>query len=259
MKLATWNINSITVRVPQLLDWLKLRQPDIVCLQETKCSDERFPASELREVGYHSTFFGQVAYNGVAILSREEAFKVQRAFPDEAPDCQRRLIDATIGPVRVIDVYIPNGAAVGSDKFAYKLNWLGRLRRYLDENCSPRENILLCGDFNIAPEPRDVHDPILWEGHVLFTHEERDALKLIGDWGLIDLFRKHHTESGLYSWWDYRAGAFRRNRGLRIDHIWATATLAERCVGVEIDKSVRSAERPSDHAPVVADFDLGTN
>ncbi|MEP7272737.1 MAG: exodeoxyribonuclease III [Acidobacteriota bacterium] len=256
LKIATWNVNSIAVRLPQLLDWLRSSRPDIVCLQEIKCTDDRFPAAEIEELGYQSAVFGQPTYNGVAILSLGPIENVHRAYPDDDPGGQRRLIDATIGPVRVIDVYIPNGFQVGSDKFAYKLQWLARLRRYLEESCDRSENLILCGDFNIAPEPRDVHDPAAWEGRVLFTKEERDALQVIADWGLIDLFRQHHSETGLYSWWDYRAGALRRNLGLRIDHLWATESLAAKCTGAEIARSVRQLDRPSDHAPVIAEFDL---
>jgi exodeoxyribonuclease-3 len=257
VKIATWNVNSIAVRIPQLVDWLKAEQPDIVCLQETKCTDDKFPFGPLDDLGYEAAVFGQQTYNGVAILSLKPLTNVRRAFPDDEDEAQRRLIEARVGGVRVIDVYIPNGFAVGSDKFAYKLAWLSRLRRYLDESGSNEEHLVLCGDFNIAPEPRDVHDPRLWEGRVLFTEDERNALREVQDWGLVDLFRQHHEESGAFSWWDYRAGAYRRNHGLRIDHMWATRSLAAKCTSAEIVRSLRSLERPSDHAPVVASFDLG--
>ena len=256
MKIATWNVNSIAVRIPQLVDWLSAERPDVVCLQETKCTDDKFPFTQLTDIGYETVAFGQQTYTGVAILSLSPLASVSRGLPDDDSEAQRRLIEARIGPVRVIDVYVPNGFAVGSDKFAYKLEWLARLRRYLDQSASPDENVVLCGDFNIAPEPRDVHDPRLWEGRVLFTEDERSALKDVTSWGLTDLFRLHHEEAGAFSWWDYRAGAYRRNHGLRIDHIWATKGMAARCTEVQIAKSMRSLERPSDHAPVIATFDL---
>jgi exodeoxyribonuclease-3 len=256
LKIATWNVNSIAVRIPQLVDWLKGERPDVVCLQETKCTDDRFPFEPLKELGYEVVVFGQQTYNGVAILSTMPITDVRRAFPDDEETAQKRLIEARIGPLRVIDVYVPNGFAVGSDKFTYKLAWLARLRRYLEETGSKEDNVLLCGDFNIAPEPRDVHDPKLWEGRVLFTMDERNALKEVQDWGLIDLFRMHHAEPGSYSWWDYRAGSYRRNHGLRIDHMWATQPLAQRCTHAEILRGLRTLDRPSDHAPVVATFDL---
>ena len=256
MKIATWNVNSITVRLPQVLDWLAANRPDVLCLQETKCIDERFPKDAFREAGYETEFFGQQTYNGVAILSTIKAKDVQRGFPDDGVDAPKRLIAASVGPVRVIDVYIPNGSEVGSDKYQFKLEWLRRLRRYLDEECDPKQMLVLCGDFNIAPEDRDVHDPALWEGKVLFSEPEKAALRVIADWGLIDVFRQHHPEPGFYSWWDYRAGGFRRNNGLRIDHLWATAPLAKKCLSASIDTAPRKLERPSDHTPVVAEFEV---
>jgi exodeoxyribonuclease-3 len=254
MKIATWNVNSISVRLPQVLDWLAANRPDVLCLQETKCVDERFPADAFRQAGYASETFGQPTYNGVAILSTAGCQEVRRGLPDDGADAPRRLIAASVGPVKVVNVYIPNGSAVGSDKYQYKLEWLRRLRHYLDAECDPRQPLVLCGDFNIAPEDRDVHDPALWEGQVLFSQPEKDALQVIRAWGLVDVFRQHHPEPGFYSWWDYRAGAFRRNHGLRIDHLWATAPLAEKAVSAWIDKVPRVLERPSDHAPVVAEF-----
>jgi exodeoxyribonuclease-3 len=254
MKIATWNVNSITVRLPQVLDWLAVNRPDVLCLQETKCIDERFPAAAFRPAGYEVETFGQPTYNGVAILSTAPCSRVERGFPGETAEAPRRLIAASIGPVRVVNVYIPNGQVVGSDKFQYKLEWIARLRCYLDERCDPGLPLVLCGDFNVAPEERDVHDPALWEGKVLFSQPERAALKVVRDWGLVDTFRLHHEEGGFYSWWDYRAGGFRRNDGLRIDHLWATSPLAQKCAAAWIDKVPRALERPSDHAPVVAEF-----
>lgn len=256
MRVATWNVNSISVRLPQAIAWLETQKPDVLCLQEIKCTEDRFPEGAFRALGYESAVFGQPTYNGVAILSRMPIRDVEYGFPDDEEEAQRRLIAATINGVRVIDIYVPNGSEVGSDKYAYKLAWLARLRRYFDEDCHPEQLLILCGDFNIAPESRDVHDPELWEGRVLCSQPERTALKDITEWGLVDVFRRHHSESGIYSWWDYRGGGFRRNHGLRIDHIWATAPLAETSISAEIDRSVRALERPSDHAPVIAEFNV---
>ena len=259
MKIATWNVNSIAVRLPQLVDWLKATQPDVVCLQEIKCTDDCFPAQSLSELGYQAVTWGQRTYNGVAILSRGPMVDARRGFPEDPGDAQCRLLDVMIGPVRVINVYVPNGSHVGSEKYVYKLAWLARLRRYFDETCSTNQPLVLCGDFNIAPEPRDVHDPVLWEGRILFSKPEREALRVIGEWGLVDVFRRHHSEPGLFSWWDYRAGAFRRNHGLRIDHLWATPALAGVSSSAEIDRKMRTLERPSDHAPVIAEFKVAVS
>ncbi len=256
MKIATWNVNSIAVRLPQALDWVKTNQPDVLCLQEIKCTDDKFPAESFKELGYHAEIFGQPSYNGVAILSRTEASQVQKGFPDDAPDAQRRLLSAHIDGVRIINVYIPNGSEVGSEKYAYKLAWLSQLKSFFEKHCSKQEPLMLCGDFNIAPEDRDVHDPILWYGKILCSPEEREALNQIAQWGLVDVFRQHHQERGLFSWWDYRGGGFRRNFGLRIDHLWATTPLAAKSVTCLIDTTPRKLERPSDHAPVLAEFKL---
>lgn len=256
MRIVTWNVNSIAVRLPLVADFLGSLRPDIVCLQETKCPDERFPAADFASLGYESVFYGQPTYNGVAILARSPVTDVERGFPDDDIGSHRRLIAGTVNGVRVINVYIPNGSEVGSEKYAFKLAWMAKLRKYLDERCSRDQLLVLCGDFNVAPEARDVHDPELWEGRVLFSEPEREALKKIADWGLVDLFRVHHSEGGHYSWWDYRGGGFRRNHGLRIDHLWATGKLAALCTSVEIDRTQRALERPSDHAPVIAGFKL---
>ncbi len=256
MKVATWNVNSIAVRLPQALDWVKANQPDVLCLQEIKCTDDKFPADSFKELGYHAEIFGQPSYNGVVILSRTEASQVQKGFPDDDPDAQRRLLSALIGGVRIINVYIPNGSEVGSEKYAYKLAWLSQLKNFFEQHCSNQEPLVICGDFNIAPEDRDVHDPILWYGKILCSPEEREALNQIAQWGLVDVFRQHHQERGLFSWWDYRGGGFRRNFGLRIDHLWATTPLAAKCVSCVIDTAPRKLERPSDHAPVIAEFNL---
>lgn len=256
MKIATWNVNSITVRLPHVLDWLEGNEPDVLCLQETKCIDEKFPLAAFTERGYRVEIFGQPTYNGVAIVSRHPLHDVRRGYPDDAPDAQRRLIAATIESVRVVNVYIPNGSEVGSDKYDFKLGWLKRLRAFCDEECDAGKSSVLCGDFNIAPADEDVHDPQLWAGKILCSEAEREALEQVRQWGWVDLFRKHHPEGGHFSWWDYRAGGFRRNHGLRIDHLWATESLAKKCTNAWIDKVPRALEKPSDHAPVVAEFKI---
>ena len=256
MKIATWNVNSITARLPLVKQWLEMALPDVLCLQELKCMDEKFPAEELAELGYKSEVFGQRTYNGVAIVSRSGCTDVRRGLPDDEEGAQARLIAATIEGVRVVNVYVPNGQFVGSDKYRFKLEWMQRLRRFFDKEFEKSEQVLLCGDFNVAPEERDVHDPLQWEGHVLFSKHERTALEKIREWGFEDAFRLHHEEGGHYSWWDYRQGSFRRNNGLRIDHIWVSRPLARRCTEVWIDKEPRTWERPSDHTPVIGAFDV---
>jgi exodeoxyribonuclease-3 len=254
MKLATWNVNSIAARLPLVLKWLGEAQPDVLCLQETKCTDDKFPADAFAELGFEAATFGQKTYNGVAILSRTPLTSVQRGFPDDDETAQARLLAATAGGVRVVNVYIPNGAFVGSDKFFFKLDWMHRLRAFFNEGYQKRERVLLCGDFNVAPEERDVHDPKQWQGKILFSRREREALAEIKAWGFEDAFRLHTEEGGHFSWWDYRAGSFRRNTGLRIDHIWTSEKLAADCTASWIDKEPRAWERPSDHTPVLAEF-----
>lgn len=254
MKLATWNVNSVTARLPLVVKWLEVTRPDVLCLQETKCTDDKFPSDTFAELGYKSETFGQKTYNGVAILSRAPLRLVQRGFPDDDDTAHARLLAATTGGVRIVNVYIPNGAFVGSDKYFFKLDWMRRLRAFFDEGYKKRELVLVCGDFNVAPEERDVHDPRQWKGKILFSRREREALSVIKDWGFEDAFRLHTEEGGHFSWWDYRAGSFRRNAGLRIDHIWTSEKLAADCTASWIDKEPRSWERPSDHTPVVAEF-----
>lgn len=256
MKIATWNINSIGVRLQHVLDWLSLNRPDVLCLQEIKCKDEKFPAEAFRELGYQAEVYGQKTYNGVATLSLAQAANVRKGFTDDGEDAQRRLLAATVNGVTVVNVYIPNGSEVGSEKYQYKLNWLEKLRKFLDENLDPTQLAVLCGDFNVAPEDRDVHDPKLWAGQILCSEAERNALQKVEDWGLVDVFRQHHDDEGVFSWWDYRGGAFPKNLGLRIDHLWATEPLSKLCSAIWIDKTPRALERPSDHAPVVAEFDV---
>lgn len=254
MKIATWNVNSITVRLPQVLEWIDHNRPDVCCLQETKCVDEKFPADAFKNLGYQVEVFGQRTYNGVAIVSLSPVNDVRRGLPGDETDTHCRLIAGTVDSIRIVDVYIPNGSEVGSDKYVFKLAWLARLHNFLDRHCDPKQPLVLCGDFNVAPEDRDIHDPVLWDGKIMCSDAERAALKNIREWGLVDVFRIHHEEAGHFSWWDYRAGAFRRNNGLRIDHIWATEILAKKSVNAWIDRIPRALEKPSDHVPVVVEL-----
>jgi exodeoxyribonuclease-3 len=252
MEIATWNVNSIRIRLPRLLAWLERRRPDIVCLQETKVIDEDFPRLEIESLGYRCLVNGQRTYNGVAILTRFEPSDLIFSLPGDEPDIDRRILVATIEGIRVASVYAPNGGWVGSDKYAYKLAWYRRLREFLDASFNPQSDVVLCGDFNVAPEDRDVWDPVMWKGRVLFSEPEKEALRSLMAWGLKDALRLHHSEGGLYTWWDYRAGALHRGWGLRIDHILITESLGKRCVNVEIERDERKGPKPSDHAPVVA-------
>ena len=253
MKLATWNVNSLKVRLPQLLDWLVSRQPDVVCLQETKLEDKAFPRAELESAGYLAAFAGQKTYNGVAILSRLPLSEVSVGIPGLA-DEQQRLIAATVDGVRVVCGYFPNGQSVGSEKYAYKLRWIEALTAWLRDEIARHPRLALLGDYNIAPEARDVHDPKAWEGQVLFSEPERAAFRRLLELGLKDAFRLFEQPEKIYSWWDYRMLAFRRNMGLRIDHILLSADLARNCAACTVDKEARKAERPSDHAPVLAEL-----
>jgi exodeoxyribonuclease III len=252
---ATWNVNSLKVRLPHLLDWLAQHGADVVCLQETKLTDDRFPVDDLQAAGYRSIFAGQKTYNGVAILLREASTAppadVQVNLPN-FEDEQKRLIAVTFDGLRVVNGYFPNGQAVGSDKYEYKLKWLAALTDWLRGELARHERLLICGDFNIAPEPRDVHDPALWEGQVLFSEPERAAFRALLDLGLKDSFRLFEQPARSYTWWDYRNLAFRRKMGLRIDHILLSGAAAARCTACAIDVEPRRREQPSDHAPVLA-------
>jgi exodeoxyribonuclease-3 len=256
MKLATWNVNSIRSRLERLLRWLEKAQPDILCLQELKVVDEGFPHEAIREAGYHAAVFGQKTYNGVAILSRNEPREVRRGFEDGVDDSHARFIAAEISGIQVLSAYVPNGQTVGSEKYAYKLQWLERLRVYLARRYAPETPLVLCGDMNVARDENDVAHPARWETTVLFHPEVRAALDGVRQWGLIDVVRQHHPEGGIYSWWDYRMLAFPKNDGLRIDHIFATQPLARRCTAAAIDRDERKGKQPSDHAPVLAEFDV---
>lgn len=255
VKIATWNVNSLRVRLPQLSDWLKQQTPDIVCLQETRIIDDDFPATACRDLHYHVIFNGQKTYNGVAILSRMEPANVEKDMPG-FDDAQKRVIAASYGDVRVINVYVPNGGAVGSDKYFYKLDWLKQFADYVREQLHSYPKLIVAGDFNVAPEDRDVYDPTAWAGAVLASEPEREGFRRLLSLGLGDAFRKLEAGPGHYSWWDYRIGAFRRNLGLRIDHILASPSLLEACDACYIDSAPRGLDRPSDHAPVIAEFKL---
>ena len=254
MRIATWNVNSIRSRIERVADWTARERPDVLCLQEIKTTDDGFPFDVFADLGYEAEVFGQKTYNGVAILSRLPMTKVVRNLPDDEPDAPRRLIAATIGKIRVVNVYVPNGQSPESEKFVYKMDWLARLRAFLDATAKPGGSLVLLGDFNIAPEERDVRYIDLWRGHIHFHPKEHEALARITSWGLHDLLRKHHEEGGLFSWWDYRQLAFQKNNGLRIDLILGTKKMLGRCTGVEIFRDERKGESPSDHVPVVAEF-----
>lgn len=255
MKIATWNINSLKVRLQHVIDWLAMSRVDVLCLQELKLTDDKYPRAALEAVGYRSWFSGQKTYNGVAILVRDglpvDEAVVIRNIPG-FDDLQQRLIAATIDGVRVVSAYFPNGQAPGTDKFAYKLSWLAALREWVAAEMRAHPQFALTGDYNIAPEDRDVHDPQAWEGQNLVSPEERDAFRSLVELGLVDAFRCFEQPDKSFSWWDYRMLAFRRNAGLRIDHILLSPSLAQRCSACEIDKTPRRWDQPSDHAPVIA-------
>lgn len=255
MQIATWNVNSLRVRMPQLATWVGVSPVDVLALQEIKLQDEEFPLAEVEALGFKAAWSGQKTYNGVAMLARGEIVDVERGIPGY-DDVQRRVLGATIAGVRVINVYVPNGQAVGSEKYAYKLQWFEALRTYVAAQLTRHPRLVILGDFNVAPEDRDVHDPAAWEGHVHVSPPEREALSKLAGLGLKDSFRLFDQPERSYSWWDYRAGAFRRNNGLRIDLILASESLAGACRSCHIEREPRSWERPSDHAPVVAHFDI---
>jgi exodeoxyribonuclease-3 len=256
LKIASWNVNSLRVRLEQVLAWLADAKPDVLGLQETKLTDEKFPVAEFEALGYRCAFSGQPTYNGVALLSRQPLEDVSTAI-DGFGDEQRRVLAATIGGVRIFNLYVPNGQSVDSEKYQYKLAWLDALRAQLSAEIQRHERVLLMGDFNIAPEDRDVHDPAAWEGKVLCSQPERDALRRIMALGFTDTFRLFDQPDASFSWWDYRAAAFRRNLGLRIDLILVSDALRRGCTLSAVDTAPRKLDRPSDHAPVFAEFELG--
>jgi exodeoxyribonuclease-3 len=257
MKIATWNVNSIRARLDRLLGWLGRATPDVVCLQELKVPDEEFPVEEIRAAGYHAVFHGQRTYNGVAILSLAEPADVRPGFDGGTGEDQARLIAATVRGIRVLSAYFPNGQAVGSDKWGFKLQWIGQLADHLAARYRPTDPIALCGDFNVAPEDRDVARPEEWRDSVLCHPDARRALEPLRRWGLTDTMRLHETGPGPYSWWDYRMLAFPKGNGLRIDHIFATAPVAGRCVRAWVERNERKGKLPSDHAPVMIELTGG--
>jgi len=264
-KVASWNVNSLRVRLPHVLDWLDSEKPDVLGLQELKLTDEQFPVEEIREAGYHASFAGQKTYNGVALITKSPAQDIIKAMP-RLDDPQKRVIAGTVpyslsktesknqDLIRVINLYVPNGQEIGSDKYDYKLTWLSKLADFLAKEMSQYPNIIVMGDFNIAPGDSDVYDPEAWQEHILCSTPERQALKRLLDLGLNDTFRLFEQEPELYSWWDYRAAGFRRNRGLRIDLVLSSESLSNQCKAAYIDKAPRKLERPSDHAPAVSEF-----
>jgi exodeoxyribonuclease-3 len=253
MKIASWNVNSLNVRLPHVLAWNAVARPDILALQETKLTDDRFPADALLEAGYHSVFSGQKTYNGVAVLSREPARDPVTDIPG-LDDHQRRILAVTIGDIRVINLYVVNGSEVGSEKFDYKLHWLEKVTDWLGEEMKQHENVVVLGDFNIAPDDRDVYDPEDWAGKILCSAPEREAFEKILGLDLTDTFRMFEQEERTWSWWDYRMNMFRRKLGLRIDLVLASPAMTSRCTASYVDIEPRRQERPSDHAPAIAEF-----
>jgi len=253
MKIASWNVNSLRVRLPHVLDWLSDNQPDMLALQETKMTDDQFPADEIREAGYEVSYSGQKTYNGVAILSRQQQLDLVTDVPD-LEDPQRRILAATIDGVRLINLYVVNGQEVGSEKYDWKLHWLDKVSDYIETQLREYEKLVVVGDFNIAPADEDTWAPEEWKDRILCSKPERAALQRLLDMGLIDTFRLFEQEPDTFSWWDYRAAGFRRNRGLRIDLVLASPEMRKVCTAGYIDKAPRRLERPSDHAPVVAEF-----
>lgn len=255
LEIATWNVNSLRVRLTQLVEFLGAHPVDAIVLQEIKLEDKDFPEAELAALGYHGAWLGQKTYNGVAVLGRTPPADVVRGIPGY-DDPQSRVIAATIAGVRVVCVYVPNGQSVDSDKYGYKLDWLGHLARYMEQLAGQYAHVVVLGDYNIAPDDRDVHDPAAWAGQVLVSVPERAAYARLCGHGYVDVFRRTTEDAGHYSWWDYRGGGFRRNHGLRIDLILATEALAAHCTHCVIEKEPRRWERPSDHAPVIARFEV---
>lgn len=255
MKISSWNVNSLRVRLPHVLDWLQQAQPDVLGLQETKMTDDVFPADEIREAGYHVVYSGQKTYNGVALISRSEASDVVTDIPG-LEDPQRRILGATIAGIRVLNLYVVNGKEVGDEKYDWKLHWLEKVSDYIEAQLKQYDKFVVMGDFNIAPEDKDTHDPEAWQDRILCSVPERAALQRLLDMGLSDTFRLFEQEEKSFSWWDYRAAGFRRNLGLRIDLVLSSPAMTAACTAASIDKEPRRLERPSDHAPVIAEFNV---
>ena len=254
MRVATWNVNSVRARLPRLLPWLEAQKPDVCCLQEIKCVDEAFPREAVEDLGYQIETYGQKTYNGVAILSRRGIEDVVRGLPGEPEDAQRRVIGATVGDMMILNLYVVNGKEVGSEYYAYKLEWLEQVRGFVAERFPMTEKVVVTGDFNITFDDRDVYSPERWHEKILCSTPEREALQRLMDLGLHDAFRKFNEEPGHYTWWDFRTRGFARGNGLRIDHFLVSEPALEACQGVEIDTEERGREKPSDHAPVIAEF-----
>lgn len=252
MRIATWNVNSIRARFGRLAAWLSERSPDVVCLQETKVEDAKFPQSELEDLGYQVTFYGQKTYNGVAILSKQRLEDVVRGLPGDGPEAQKRVLGATVADCLILNLYVVNGEAVGSEKYAYKLAWLARLADFVEQHYDMREKVILAGDFNVTFDDRDVYDPDLWREKVLCSTPEREALRRLLKAGFVDAFRHLDERPGQYTWWDFRTRGYQRKQGLRIDHFLMSPPALAACRSVEIDLSAREGEKPSDHAPVIA-------
>lgn len=256
MRIATWNVNSLRVRLPRVEEWISDVRPDVVCLQETKLAEDAFPHLAFEQLGYESVHHGQGQWNGVAIVSRVGLTDAVRGFADGSPaDPEARLVTATCGGVRISSVYVPNGRSLDDPHYTYKLSWMARLLEHLRANESADSPLVVTGDFNIAPDDRDVYDPAKFVGATHVSEPERDALRALESWGLSDVFRQFHDEAGLYSWWDYRSGDFHQGRGLRIDLILATRPVADRARWSMVDRNARKGQQPSDHAPVLVDLD----
>ncbi len=255
MRIATWNVNSLTARLPRVEEWLGYAQPDVLCMQETKVADGAFPAMALSALGYETVNHGDGRWNGVAIASRLGVTDVQHGFGPDVDEQGCRLVAATCGGVRVHSIYVPNGRAVDSEFYKAKLAWLDELRRFVDLTCAPSDPVVIAGDFNVAPEDKDVWDPAEVSGATHVTEPERSALRALEDWGLVDSFRSLYDQDGLYSWWDYRAGNFHKHKGMRIDLLLLSEPLARRCRYALIDRNARKGRQPSDHAPVFVDLD----
>jgi len=255
MKIATWNVNSLRARLPRFLPWLEENQPDVLCLQETKVIDDLFPRGEIESAGYNIETFGQKAYNGVAILARQPIEDLVKGFPDDDEDAQKRVIGGTVGEFMILNLYVPNGSELGSDKFRYKMEWLDHLHEFLHQRYDNGEKVVVTGDFNITFDDRDVHDPEAMRETIHCSTPERDALARVMDIGLHDGLRKHHSEAGIYTWWDHRGGTFWKDKGLRIDHFLLSAPALEACTGISVDRDARKGKGASDHVPVIASFE----
>ena len=254
MRIVSWNVNSIRARLPRVLDWLEEWKPDVLCVQETKVLDGHFPREEFEARGYHLDVFGQKTYNGVALIGRQAPDEVVRGLPDDSEEADKRLIGGRYGELWIWNAYVPNGTELGTPRFDYKLEWFRRMRALLERRHHPGDQVMICGDFNVAPDDRDVYDPKKWRGRLHFHPDEHAVLAHLMEWGLVDALRTQTEEGGIYSWWDYRSGAFHRGWGLRIDLALVTPALAARIDAVRIDREARKGPKPSDHAPVIVDL-----